>query len=107
MHMVAWALGQPGIDKRSFMSAVIIHDQMNFEVGRYFLVDAVEEFAKFHTPVPAMTLADYFAGGDVECGKQRCGAIAEVIVGTALSLAGPHRQNRLHAIERLDLGLLV
>ena len=71
------------------------------------LVDAVEELAKFHAPVAAMALADHFATGDIERrGKQRGGAIAEV-VGTALGLAGPHRQDRLHPIELLDLRLLV
>src|SRR5713226_10302994 len=33
--------------------------------------------------------------------------MAEIIVGAALDLAWSHRQNRLHAIERLDLRLLV
>src|SRR5713226_6380735 len=54
-----------------------------------------------------MTLADDCAGFHVECGEQRGGAIAKIVRGAALSLAGPHRQNRLHAIERLNLRLLV
>src|SRR5713226_3544115 len=33
--------------------------------------------------------------------------MAETIVGAALDLAWSHRQNRLHAIERLNLRLLV
>src|SRR5258707_13484661 len=80
---------------------------MNLELLRDRLVNGVKELAKFQAPMTPMTLADDCAGFHVECGEQRGGAIAKIVRGAALSLAGPHRQNRLHAIERLDLRLLV
>ena len=55
----------------------------------------------------AMTLADDLAGLHVERRKQRRGAVAAVVVRAALDLPGPHRQQRLRAIQRLDLRLLV
>ena len=47
------------------------------------------------------------AGGDFERGEQAGGAVADVIVGLLLGDALAQRQNRLGAIQRLDLRLLV
>jgi hypothetical protein len=47
------------------------------------------------------------AGGDVESREQRGVAVPRVVVGAALSLARAHRQQRLGAIQRLDLRRLV
>ena len=54
-----------------------------------------------------MHLADHLAGGDVEGGEQRSGAMPPVVVGLALDLARCHGQHRLAAVESLDLRLLV
>src|SRR6185436_2071297 len=43
----------------------------------------------------------------VESGKQRRGAVALLVVGTTLNLAGSHGQQRLRAIQRLDLALFI
>ena len=47
------------------------------------------------------------AVGDVEGGEQAGGARAHVVVGAFLGHAGHHRERRLAARQRLDLGLLV
>ena len=49
----------------------------------------------------------HLAGGDVEGGEQVGRAVALVVVRAPLGLARTHRQHRLRAVERLDLGLLV
>src|SRR3982074_3989887 len=54
-----------------------------------------------------MQLADDLAAGDVQCGEQRGGAVTCVVEGAPLGLARPHGQDRLRAIERLDLTFLV
>ena len=54
-----------------------------------------------------MKLCDHFAGLRIEGGKQGRGAVACVVVRPALHLAGLHRQQRLRAVERLDLRLLI
>ena len=58
-------------------------------------------------PVARHAFADDLAHLHVECGEQRRRAMALVIVGAPLDLAGAHRQQRLGAVERLDLALLV
>src|SRR6266542_6886513 len=51
---------------------------------------------------------EYFiARLDVQRGEERGRAMARVVVGPALHLPGPHRQQRLRAIQGLNLGFLV
>ena len=57
--------------------------------------------------MPLVAFADDEAGGDVEGGKQRRRAMTDVGMGPALRHARHHRQDRLLAVERLDLALLV
>jgi hypothetical protein len=47
------------------------------------------------------------AGGDVEGGEQRGGAVAGIVMAAPLGLARPHRQQGLGAIQGLDLRFLV
>ena len=47
------------------------------------------------------------AGRDLQRREQRGGAVALVVVGGLLGQAGPDRQDRLGAVQRLDLGLLI
>ena len=44
---------------------------------------------------------------DVQRGEEVEGAMAEVVVGAAFGLPDIHRQDRLRALQRLDLGFLV
>ncbi|WP_409564291.1 hypothetical protein [Methylobacterium sp. J-076] len=55
----------------------------------------------------AVSAAEDGAGGDVEGGKQRGRAVTCIIVAPALDLTGPHRQEGLGPVQRLNLGLFV
>ena len=48
-----------------------------------------------------------FAGGDVERGKQRCRAVADIVVRHTFDITQAHRENGLGAVQRLDLALLI
>jgi hypothetical protein len=80
---------------------------MDVEGLWHSLVDALEKAAELLMSVTRPALGEHGAGGDVEGGKQRRGAVAHIIVGDAFDIAEPHRQHRLGAIERLNLALLV
>ena len=58
--------------------------------------------------VARLALGQHLPVGDVEGGKQ-CGLVLVplVVVGDAVDVAEPHRQNRLGALERLDLAFLI
>jgi hypothetical protein len=47
------------------------------------------------------------AGLHVQRGEQRSRAVALVVMGAPLSLSRTHRQQRLAAVERLDLRLFI
>ena len=47
------------------------------------------------------------AGGHVQGGEQRRGAVADVVVGDPLDVTQPHGQHRLGALQGLDLAFFV
>src|SRR5665213_761696 len=57
--------------------------------------------------MPWPALADHRSGGDVQGREETGGAMAFVVVGAALHLAGQHRKDRLAAAQRLNLTLLI
>ena len=107
MHMIVRSARQPGPDRRRFMGGVVVHDDVDVEAIGNVSVDSLEEVQKFGRAVPLVAFADDEAGGDVECGKQRGRTMTDIGVGSALRHTGHHRQNRLFAVERLDLAFLI
>ena len=80
---------------------------MDLQRGRDARLDLPEER---HEILGAMLLfapRQDFAGRDVERGEQIERAIADVVVGSTFGLADVHGQDRLGALERLNLRLLV
>jgi hypothetical protein len=55
----------------------------------------------------AVTLSDDCSGFYIERRKQGPGPVAPIVMAAALRLAGSHRQQRLRAVQGLNLGLLV
>jgi len=70
-------------------------------------VDLDQEALELLGPVAPLERSDDLAARHVERGEQGRGAVAHVVVGPALGGARQHRQDRLEAVECLDLGLLV
>ena len=103
MDVPARALGQPVADRLGLVGGVVVHDQMDIEVGRHAGLDLVEELPELAGAVLRVATADHRAGGDVQRREERGGAVPGVVVGAPLRLARPHRQQRLGAVERLDL----
>src|SRR5579859_1928705 len=98
---------QPALDQRRLMRAVVVQDQVDLKVLWNLGIDAVQELAKLRRAVSAMQFPNDLAAGHVQCSEQRGGAVTLVVVRAPLGLARTQRQNRLGAIERLDLALLV
>jgi hypothetical protein len=100
-------LGQPVPDRLGLVGGIVVHHQMHVEVGWHAGLDLIQELPELAGAVLRIAAADHRAGGDVEGGEQRSGAVALVVMGAPLDLAGAHRQQRLAAIQCLDLRLLV
>ena len=103
----ARSLGEPVADQLGLVAAGVGEDDVHLEIGRYARRDGVEEAAELLGAVARETASDDGAGGHVESGEQRGRAVAPVVVRAALHLAGAQGQERLGAVERLDLALLV
>ena len=80
---------------------------MDVEVVGDLGFESALELEELPAAVARETLSDDLSGGDVEGGKERGSAVAHVVMGAPLDLPGPHGQQRLSAVERLDLALLV
>ena len=90
------------------MGGVVVEHQVDVEIGRH---------GRFDRAVALVAAADDPAGGDVQGGKQGSRAVARVMMAapldlspldlSPLDLSWPHRQQRVRAVERLDLRLLI
>src|SRR5215471_11959692 len=107
MQMEAWMTQQPAMEYWRLVSPVVIQDEMHVELRWHLGVDVVQEFSELRRAMPPMHFADDSAGRDVQGSKQRGRPVTRVVMRPPFSLTWPHRQDRLSAIERLDLAFLI
>jgi len=115
MPMPVWPFGEPVTDGIGFMARRIVHDGMYVEAGRDVIFDLVKELAVLLGAITRHARTDYGAWLDLrralrrsdEARKERGRAVAVVIVRAPLDLSGTHREQRLRAVQSLDLALLV
>ncbi len=107
VHVETGALGEPVADERGLMGAVVIHDDVHVEPTGHLGVNQIEEFPKLRRAVPLMKLRDHVARLRMEGGEQGRRPMPRVIGRPALDLSRLHRQQRLGAIEGLNLGFLI
>src|SRR5918912_84996 len=99
--------GKPTAHRRGFMSAVVVHHQMDIELVRYPCIDGAQEFEELPGAMAPVQLADNLAAGHVQRGKQAGGAVARVVVIAPLCDAERKWQGGLRTIQGLNLGFLV
>jgi hypothetical protein len=87
--------------------AVVVDDHVHVAVRWQLRIDALEKFKKLLMPMPPMTLADDFPGGDVQRREQRGRPVADVVMRLAGRDAGAHRQERPRPVHGLDLAFFV
>src|SRR5207253_10243308 len=102
-----WTLGEPVPNERRLVGAVVVHDDVHVEIGWDLRLDQIEELTELDGAMALMKLRDDLTRLRVERGEQRGRAVPIVVMRAALHLAGPHRQERLGAIQRLDLWLFI
>jgi hypothetical protein len=52
MHVEAWMFGQPGVDRRRLVGAVVVTDQVYFQVVGDFGVDLGQELLELNRSMP-------------------------------------------------------
>ena len=107
VKMEARVARKPSLYRRRLVRAVIVHDQMDVQCRWHALIDGAQELQELAAAMAPMQLADDLAGGKIQRRKQGGRAVAHVIVTAPFCDAKAQRQQRLRAIERLDLRLLV
>lgn len=95
MNVPVRPFGEEGADRSGLVRGVVVHHEMNVEVAWHDAIDLAQEAQELFGAMARIALADDLARGDVERGKQRCRAVALVIVRAPLGLAGAHRQQGL------------
>ena len=106
-HVVSGTARQPGFDLGMLVGGVVVDDEMDVQGFGHVGVDVAQEGEDFLVPMASFALREHFAGGHVQGGEQRSGAVADVIVGDALDVPQPHGQHRLGALQGLDLAFFV
>src|SRR5512132_3845725 len=99
--------GEPRLYLWGFVGGIVIHDDMDIERFGDSSIDFFEEVQEFGRPVTLVAFADDEPRGDIECSKQRGRTMPHVAVRATFGYARHHRQDRLLAIECLDLALLI
>ena len=107
VQVIARPAAQPVRYLRGFVGPVVVQYQMHFQVGRHLALDLPQKRQELLVPMAGVAAPDHLAAGDVQRGKERGGAVPIVIMGLPLGLTRSQRQNRLAAIQRLDLTFFV
>src|SRR5262245_47786651 len=105
--MIMRPTSEPRLDLGCLVGGVVVHDDMDIKAFRNLSIDFFEELQELDRPVAFVAFADDEPRGDIERGKQRGRTMPHIAVRTTLRYAGHHRQDRLLAIERLNLALLI
>jgi hypothetical protein len=98
--------GQPGPDVGVRVGCVVIEDQVDLKALGDLAVDRLEERQELAVAMAWEALPDHRTGENVQRGEQRGGPVALVVMGGLLGQSRPDWQDRLGAVERLDLTLL-
>ena len=106
MEMEAWMLGEPLSDRRVLVGAVVVADQVDL-FAPVLSVEDLEEGQELLMRVLTEAALGDLAGGDLQSRKETGGSVPNVVVSHPCGKARAHRQDRLRAIQRLDLRLLV
>ena len=107
MNMPMRPACQPGLDPRRLVRGIVVHHEMHIGSLGHRGVNPPEKIEKLGCPMAFVALSDHRPCGDVERREQRGRAVANIGVGAPLRDARRHRQDRLFAIERLDLGFFI
>ena len=107
MQMEAWAFGQPPLDQRRFVGAVVVQDEVDLAVGRHGRVDQVKKLSELNRPMAAVGVPDDLPTLCVERRKQQGRPMTPVGVRAPCGLTRLHRQQRLREVEGLNLRFLV
>ena len=95
------------MDRRGLVRRQVIQHDVDLPLGLDTAVDVAEERDEVLGSMLRLAPRDHLARRHVQRGEEIDRAMPQVIVGPSFGVADVHRQDRLRALERLDLGFLV
>ena len=78
---------EPGVNFRMLVGGIVVENDVDDLTSRNLRLDGIQELDEFLMTMALHVAADDRAVEDVECGKQRRGAVSLVRVSTGLSSA--------------------
>jgi len=87
VHMKAWALQEPPLNRRCLVSGVVVQNQVHVQFGGHVALNRIEELAELLRPVAAIRFAKHGAGFRIERREQRRGAVPFVVVSAPFRLS--------------------
>ena len=97
----------PALHPRMFMGPIVVHNEMQSEMGRGLGVNLLEEPDELLMPMPRQAIADHVPIKQVQRSKQGRRAMAFVVVCPGPTAALLHRQVGLGAVQGLALAFLI
>src|ERR1700689_4901316 len=107
MQMESRMLEQPPMDSRRFVRGIVIQNQMNLLAGGNVALDDIQEVAELLGSMTRIALTDDLAGLDVQGREQRGRPVPLIVGGASLGRSRPQGQDRLCALQGLNLALLI
>ncbi len=98
---------EPRFDLRMLMGRVIVHDQMQVQVRRGFLIYQFQKLDPLLIPMAVHARCNDAPLGHLQCSKKGGCAVAFVIMGHGSQSSPAKRQSRLGPVQRLNRGFLV
>src|SRR3984893_12485761 len=89
------------------VGGIVVQHQMDGKLSRNGTIDLIQEFAELDGTMVWPALTDHRSRGCVQRSEETGGAVAFVIVGATLNLAGQHGKDRLATAQRLNQTLLI
>src|SRR5665213_524711 len=90
---------QPLLYVGMLMGRIVVHDQVQIQLGWRLLVDQFEKLDPLLMPVPLHACPNYLSLSDLQRGEQCCRAIAFVVVGHRATSPFMDRKTFLCAIQ--------
>lgn len=102
-----WMLGQKREDSLGLMSGKVVHDDVDFLVGRLGGHYIDQKGNKLRAGVTGGGLSNHLAGAPIEGGVERESAVTVIFEAVAFGTAGRERQDRVEPVQGLNGALFI
>lgn len=107
MQLPAWMACKPCFDCRGAMGGVVVEYGVDLQLPGHLPLNSAQEAQKLLLCKLAICFADDLTGCHIERGKQRSGAMTEILAGRLLGGTAALGQDGLCSLQRLTLAFFI